>query len=153
MAAFLSSVWEWVALVENVARWGVYDADAQAQCGLDARASPDYPVVMEIIDDNFDINRSLIKNPTATFFVRVAGDSMKDAGIFDSDLLVVDRSAEVRNGAIVVAALDGELVVKYLRLVGEKMFLVPGNPEYSPVEVHDRDLHIWGVVVWSIHPV
>ena len=107
---------------------------------------------MEILDD-FDINNALIKNPTATFFVKVAGDSMKDAGLFDGDILVVDRSAEVRNGCIVVAALDGELVVKYLRLVGERMFLVPANPDYEPVEVHDRDLHIWGVVPWSIHPV
>ena len=107
---------------------------------------------MEILDD-FDINRSLIKNPTATFFVKVAGDSMRDAGIFDKDILLVDRSAEVRNGAVVVAALDGELVVKYLRLIGERMFLVPANSDYEPVEVHDRDLHIWGVVVWSIHPV
>ena len=107
---------------------------------------------MEILD-SFDINRDLIKNPTATFFVRVAGESMRDAGIFDGDLLVVDRSAEIRNGSIVVAALDGELVVKYLRMVGEKMFLVPGNPDYEPVAVHDRDLHIWGVVGLSVHPV
>ena len=107
---------------------------------------------MEILD-SFDINRALIKYPAATFFVRVAGDSMRDAGIFDKDILLVDRSAEVRNGCIVLAALDGELVVKYLRMFGEWMFLVPGNPDQEPVEVHDRDLHIWGVVAWSIHPV
>ena len=83
---------------------------------------------MEILD-SFDINRALIKNPVATFLVRVAGDSMRNAGIFDGDILLVDRSAEVRNGAAVVAALDGELVVKYLRLVGKRMFLVPGNPD------------------------
>ena len=121
-------------------------------CRLDVAPRSAYSAAMEILDD-FDINLAIIKNPTATFFVKVAGDSMRDAGIFDGDILVVDRSAEVRNGCIVVAALDGELVVKYLRMVGGRMFLVPANDAFDPVEVLDRDLHIWGVVPWSIHPV
>lgn len=106
----------------------------------------------DYIDKKLDLNEHLIRNPAATFFVRAAGDSMRDAGISAGDILVVDRSLEPRDGAIVIAALDGELTVKRLRKKGEGLFLVPDNPDYPAIAVGpDADLTVWGVVTYVIH--
>lgn len=106
----------------------------------------------DYIDRALDLNEHLVRNPAATFFVRVDGDSMRDAGIASGDLLVVDRAEEPRNGAIVVAALDGELTVKRLCRRKGRLWLVPENPDYPPLEVGpEASFTVWGVVTYVIH--
>ena len=96
----------------------------------------------------------LVKNPPATFFVRVKGNSMTGAGIFDGDTLVVDRSLEAASGSVVVAVVDGELTVKRLSIRRGKVRLLPENPEFPPIEFRDgQELVVWGVVTNVIHPV
>ena len=107
------------------------------------------------IETKLDLNSHLIHHPAATFFVRVAGNSMINAGIFDNDLLVVDRSIEAAPGKIVIAAVRGELTVKRLhKATNGEYALLAENPEYPPVQVNpDDDVHLWGVVTSVIHTV
>ncbi len=101
---------------------------------------------------SLDLNQLCIKNPVATYFVRVSGDSMIEGGIFPDDVLVVDRSLEPRNNDIVIAEIDGELMVKKLELSPTTRRLVAMNKDYPPVEIlEDSDLVIFGVVTSSIH--
>jgi len=103
-------------------------------------------------EDRLDLNRHLIRNPPATFFVRVSGESMLGAGIHPGDLLIVDRSLEPRDGAVVIAAIDGQMTVKRLRLRGRTIRLEPENDRYSPCQIDgDADLVVWGVVTHVIH--
>ena len=106
------------------------------------------------VDQTIDLHKTLVKNPPATFFVRVQGDSMQGAGVFDGDLLVVDRSIPPRSGCVVVVAIDGELMVK--RLIHERgaTILRAENPNYADVRMEDdetHELHVWGVVTNVIH--
>lgn len=95
-----------------------------------------------------DLNEHLIKRPSATYFVRVQGDSMMGAGIHDGDLLIVDRSLMPNHGEIVIAALNGELTCKALDR--HRRQLVAANPEYPPIPVDNMELVIEGVVIASI---
>ena len=105
-------------------------------------------------DKSLDLNEYLIKHPSATYFVRVEGESMLNAGIFPNDILVVDRSIEAKDGKVVVAALNGELTVKRLSVRSSKNYLLPENDAYAPIEVTDEcNFHIWGVVTSVIHHV
>ncbi|MBN2589300.1 MAG: translesion error-prone DNA polymerase V autoproteolytic subunit [Sedimentisphaerales bacterium] len=102
--------------------------------------------------DRLDLNRHLVKNPAATFFVTVTGDSMIGAGIHDGDLLVVDRSIEPRDKNIIIAVLDGELTVKRIWLRRGKITLVPENESYFAHEItNDNEFEVWGVVTNVIH--
>ncbi|MBC62198.1 MAG: DNA polymerase V [Zetaproteobacteria bacterium] len=101
-----------------------------------------------------DLNEHLIKHPNATFFLRVAGESMKDAGIFDGDILVVDKSLTPSSGKIIVAAINGELTVKRFFRNGKQVILAPENKNYQPLTLREEeDLIIWGVVTNVIHKV
>jgi DNA polymerase V len=101
----------------------------------------------DYIEASLDLNTYLIRNPPATFMVRVSGDSMTGAGIHDGDILVVDRSETPAHGKIVVAVLDGELTVKRLVMQDGQIRLAPENPRYQPITVAaEQDLHVWGVV-------
>lgn len=103
-------------------------------------------------ENELDLNKHLIKNPAATFFVRVTGDSMTGAGIQDGDLLVVDRSLDPKDKNVVIAAVNGELTVKRIRIRRKKVFLEPENVNYSPQEIsEDSDFQVWGVVTNVIH--
>jgi DNA polymerase V len=100
-----------------------------------------------------DINDLVVQNPASTFFVRVAGDSMTGAGIFSGDVLVIDRSKEVKDGVIVVAAINGEMVVKRFMADnnGSGPVLVSENDEYQPIVVGEgEDCIVWGVVTGSV---
>ena len=100
------------------------------------------------------MNECLIREPAATFFVRAKGDSMIGAGIHDGDLLVVDRSAEPRDGRVVIAVINGELTVKRLARKNGKARLEPENPAYQPISFNeDDDVRLWGVVTNVIHPL
>lgn len=85
------------------------------------------------LDTEMDLHRHVVKRPVATFFVRAEGDSMMDDGIHHGDLLVVDRSLEPRPGRVIVIAVDGELTVKRLELVGQRAYLRASNPAYKPI--------------------
>ncbi|MCF7956158.1 MAG: translesion error-prone DNA polymerase V autoproteolytic subunit [Phycisphaerae bacterium] len=103
-------------------------------------------------EGKLDLNRHLIKNPPATFFVRVTGDSMVGAGIHSGDLLVVDRSLEPKNNNVIIAALDGELTVKRIRIRGGKITLVPENKNYNARKIEgNMEFEVWGVVTNVIH--
>lgn len=104
------------------------------------------------IERRLDLNEHLIKHKEATFFVRVNGDSMTGAGIFDNDLLVVDRAINPDAGRIVVASVNGELTVKRLMRNDGKLWLVAENSAYAPIEMKDGvDCVIWGVVTNAVH--
>ncbi|HHH76127.1 MAG TPA: translesion error-prone DNA polymerase V autoproteolytic subunit [Phycisphaerae bacterium] len=106
----------------------------------------------DYVETLLDLNEHLVPNPVATFFLRVSGDSMMSAGIFDGDLIIVDRAVQPRDGDIVVAALYGELTVKRIRLGDGQLLLEPDNSAYPAIEVPaEADFHIWGVVTHAIH--
>lgn len=108
----------------------------------------------DYVEVGLDLNEELVKNPAATFFVRVSGDSMIDAGIHNNDILIVDRSLEVRENKIVIAILNGELVVKRLRRIRGELFLVPENAIYPPIPIRpESECIVWGVVTNVIHPL
>ena len=106
-----------------------------------------FPSPADDFHETFDIVSHIVKHPTATFFMRVAGDSMTGAGIFDGDLVVVDRSLEAVSGDIVVAIIDGEFTIKRFRRSGSTVELVPENAKYRKITLHEgMELEIWGVV-------
>lgn len=103
-------------------------------------------------DRELDLNEHLVRHPSATFFVRAAGDSMQQAGIHSGDILVVDRALEAGDGSVVVAVIHGELTVKRLRIRHDRLWLVPENPDFPPMEIsEDMDFEVWGVVTHAIH--
>ena len=106
----------------------------------------------DYLDRKLDLHEHLVRNNAATFFVRASGDSMIRAGIMDGDLLVVDRSITPANGSVVIAAVEGELTVKYLSKKKGKVLLVPANDEYPEIDITEQeDAVIWGVVTFAIH--
>ena len=106
----------------------------------------------DYIEKTLDINELVVEHPAATFFVRVEGDSMQDAGIQTGDILVVDRSLDASSGKIVIAVLNGEFTVKRLRMDDSGVYLVPENPRFPPIKVgEDAECTIWGVVSYVIH--
>ncbi len=106
----------------------------------------------DYISEKLDLNKFLIKNQATTYCVRVEGDSMVGAGIQSGDILIVDRSIRPRENLIVIAILDGELTVKWLKRQKGKLLLCPDNNDFTPIEIHEEsDFQIWGVVVHSIH--
>ena len=108
----------------------------------------------DYMESTLDLNTYLIKNPAATFFVRVDGESMTGAGIFPNDLLVVDRSVAPRSGNIVIAALDGEFAVKRLHRHKGRVELRAENPKFAPVVLAEwSELEVWGVVTYVLHGV
>jgi len=117
-----------------------------------AKISAGFPSPAEdFIERKLDLNEYLIKNPAATFFVKVSGQSMINAGIHDGDILVVDRSLDAANNKIVIGAVNGEFTVKRLLKKNNKLFLVPENPDFKPIEINEAmDASIWGVVTYTI---
>jgi DNA polymerase V len=104
------------------------------------------------MERSLDLNEELIRNPASTCFVRVKGDSMRDAGIHTGDILVVDRSLTPTDRKIVVAMIDGEFTVKRFRATDGKVFLEAANEKFPRIEVSgDQELVVWGVVAFVIH--
>ena len=120
---------------------------------VEGRVPAGFPSPAEdYVESPLDLAELLIENKAATFLMRVEGDSMRDAGILDGDLLVVDRAAAVGSGSVVVVALNGTYTVKRLRRAGEHVWLEPANPRYQAVRVAAGDeLHVFGVVRHAIH--
>lgn len=106
----------------------------------------------DYIDEQINLQELVVQNPAATFFLRASGDSMLGVGIHDGDLLVVDRSREAAHNRVVIAALEGELLVKRLVRRGGNAYLAPANPEYPEIDITHREyVHIWGVVTYVLH--
>ena len=106
---------------------------------------------MDFIDLTIDMNRHLVKHPSATFYGRVKGHSMKDVGIFDGDLLVIDKSLEPKNDKIAVCYLDGEFTIKRIVIEKGACWLVPANKDYQALEVQEHnDFLVWGIVTYVI---
>ena len=106
----------------------------------------------DYVDQRLDLNDYLGIHPEATFFLRVQGDSMIGAGIYDKDLLVVDRSIQAQSGQVVIAIIDGEFTVKRLQRRGSKVWLKAENPLYKNIELQSgQELQIWGVVSHVVH--
>ncbi len=98
-----------------------------------------------------DLNEQLIKNKPASFFMRVSGSSMINAGIYNGDIVIVDRSVKPANNKIVIAVIDGEMLIRRYQKTINKLRLVPETPKLSPIEVSEfSDCIIWGVVVCVI---
>lgn len=99
----------------------------------------------DYIEGRLSLDALLIQNKDATFFFRAKGDSMVDAGIFDGDLLVVDKSLPSTSGSIVIAVIDGELTVRRLMKHGDQVSLRPENPEFKETVLKDeQELQVWG---------
>jgi DNA polymerase V len=102
--------------------------------------------------EKLDLNEHLVRHPAATFFVRASGDSMTGSGIFDGDILIVDRSLNPGNMNVVIAVVNGEFTVKRLSVSDGNFSLLPANPKYKAVAIVDgMDFRVWGVVTHVIH--
>ncbi|MCX5814262.1 MAG: transcriptional repressor LexA [Proteobacteria bacterium] len=99
----------------------------------------------EELADTISLDKLLINNPTATFMLKVSGDSMSDAGILPGDMVIVDKGQTPKNSDIVIAEVDGKWTMKYLRKRGESITLIPANPKYKPIKPKN-ELKIAGVV-------
>lgn len=108
----------------------------------------------DYLNDSLDFNRDLIKNPEATFYGRVEGDAMTEAGISEGDIVVIDRSVKAEHGDVVVAYIDKEFTLKFLDLTHQKegwIELRPANKAITPVRIDEDDhFSVWGVVVYTI---
>ena len=134
----------------------IYTPDLSTPCKqpyFEGKVPAGFPSPAADYEENqLDLNKHLIKNPAATFFVRVSGDSMTGAGINDGDLLIVDRSVEPKSKNIVIAVIDGELTVKRIRIRRKKIYLEAENENYPTQEIsQESDFQVWGVVTNVIH--
>jgi DNA polymerase V len=108
----------------------------------------------DYMERGIDLNEQLIRNKPATYFMRVSGNSMINACIHDGDIIIVDRSIKPVNGKIVIAVVDGEMIIRRFVKTMNSLKLVPETPKLSPIDVNEfSDLVIWGVVTYVIHHV
>ena len=108
----------------------------------------------DFLEGSLDLNSLVVKHPEATFFARVEGDSMKDEGITEGDILVVDKAVEHYDGCLAVAYIDGEFTLKRVRIEPDRILLVPANPKYPVIEIAaGQDFTVWGVVKWVVKQV
>jgi len=105
----------------------------------------------DFIELTIDLNKELIKHKDSTFFAKVKGNSMKNAGIFDGDLLIIDKSLEPQDGKIAICQIDGDFTVKRIKKENDVVWLIAENEEYKPIKVtEENELMIWGIVIHSI---
>ena len=105
----------------------------------------------DFIELSIDINKEYIKNRDFTFFAKVKGHSMKNVGIFDGDLLIIDKSIEPQDNKIAICQVDGDFTVKRIKIDNDTVWLIAENEAYNPIKVTaDNELMIWGIVVASI---
>ena len=108
----------------------------------------------DYMERGIDLNEQLIRNKPATFFMRVSGSSMINAGIYNGDIVIVDRSLKPQNGKIVIAVIDGEMLIRRYEKTMNSLRLIPETNKLSPIEVSEfMDFKIWGVVVYIIRHV
>ena len=105
----------------------------------------------DYLEAKLDLTEHLVKHPSATYYIKAMGDSMVDYGIFSGDLLIVDRSLTPQVDDVVIAAIDGELTCKCLGIMNGQHHLLAGNALYPPIPLMGKEVHIWGVVIHTIH--
>lgn len=135
----------------------LYKADASTELPLafaDDGIRAGFPSPgQDYITETIDLNKDLIRHPASTFYGRVVGDSMCGEGITEGDILVIDKAVEPEEGDLAVCCLDGEFTLKRIRFSPDRrrLFLMPSNPAYSPIEVTaDNEFMVWGVVLYTI---
>ena len=134
----------------------VIPADISTECPLPlavCRVEAGFPSPADdYMEGPLDLNQHVIKHPAATYFVRASGDSMTGAGIFDGDLLIVDRSLEPTHGRIAIVEVDGQLTVKRLYKLNGVLLLQSENESYPPIELQEgNEAVVWGVVTHVLH--
>ena len=133
-----------------------YSADLMTELELplaSSEISAGFPSPAEDhLELKLDLNKELIRHPSATFYGRVKGYSMVDAGIDEGDTLVIDKSLDPKEGDIAVCFLDGEFTVKRIGKQGGRMCLMPANEEFEPIPVTgENEFIVWGIVTYVIH--
>ena len=104
------------------------------------------------LDISLDLNDYLIKHPSATFYIYVKGDSMINDGIYNGDIMIVDRALSPKSKDVVIAVIDGEFTVKRMHKKNNKIYLQPSNTNYKTIYItNEMDFQIWGVVTHTIH--
>ena len=110
--------------------------------------------VDDAMDLDLNLHDHLVRNPNHTFCVKAIGESMKDAGILSGDVMLVDRAIEPENRSIVLAVIDNEFTVKRVNVSDKKLYLMPENENFTPIEItEEMDFKVWGVVTYVIHKV
>ena len=105
----------------------------------------------DYISETIDLNRELIRHPSATFYGRVSGDSMIEEGIEEGDIIVIDRAIEPRDGDLAVCCVDGDFTLKHIKIEGDHAWLIPANESFDPILVTgENKFSIWGVVTYTI---
>lgn len=133
----------------------IYKVDAESHLPLpyaDEGIRAGFPSpAQDYMELAIDLNKELIKHPTSTFYGRVVGDSMKDEGIEEGDILVIDKSLELTDDDLAVCFIDGDFTVKRVRLESDAAWLVPSNVKYPPIKVtKDKEFMVWGIVTYTI---
>lgn len=139
----------------RVIEWGICDQSTPFKGPLYSSVSAGFPSPADDhLQATLDLNQYLIKNPSATFFVRASGQSMEGAGIYSNDILIVDRSKEAKSSDIVIAVVDGEFLVKRFKKTATMTRLCAEHEDIPDLIVTaDMQAHIWGVVTYVIHAV
>lgn len=105
----------------------------------------------DYIDGGIDLNKELIRHKASTFYGRVVGDSMAEAGIDEGDIIVIDKSIDAHDGDLVVCYVDGEFAIKFLKVINGQIRLIAGNKAYAPIDIAPGDdFRVWGVVTYTI---
>ncbi len=122
---------------------------------IDFGVSAGFPSpALDFMEKSIDLNKALSENALATFYIKVDGNSMIDAGIHDKDVLVVDRSLEPQNNKIAICFIDGEFTVKRIQLKKDGLWLLPENANYSPIKINEENqLIVWGIVTYVIKKI
>jgi len=137
---------------ESIIIFGVKQEQALRLRYISEGISAGFPSpALDFQHESIDLNQHLVRHPEATFYGRVKGQSLKDLGIVDGDLLVIDRSLEVRDGRLAVCFINGEFTAKRIKIHEHRIYLMPANADYQPILVKEEDeLIIWGVVTFVI---
>lgn len=140
LGAEITSMWP----LSTAARLRLPLADGGISAGFPSPAQ-------DFVDLSIDLNKELVKHPSATFYGRVKGESMRDRGINDGDLVIIDKSLTPKNEMIAVCYLDGEFTMKTIRMEKGCCWLIPANTEFKPIKVtEENDFLIWGIVIHVI---
>ncbi|MHA4808283.1 LexA family protein [Flavitalea flava] len=128
---------------KGFSQWDIPTANAT---GFGA-AADDY------MERGIDLNEQLIRNKPATFFMRVSGDAMTGAGIFNGDVVIVDRSLKAANGKVIIAILNGEMLIRRFEKTFSRIRLLPETDKLSPIDIDlsGAEFSVWGVVTYVIH--
>lgn len=133
----------------------VYKADSESHLDLlfaEGGICAGFPSpAQDYLELSIDLNTELIRHPAATFFGRVVGNSLEEAGVTEGDILIIDKSLKPQDGNMCVCFLDGDFTLKFIRHTENEIWLIPANKAYTPIKVtEDNDFMIWGVVTYTI---